>query len=188
MHRDLPPAAESSHEAFNRLAMSGQVQTSVRRCRAVNKRGKPCAAPALKDAELCLAHAGRTKLDARKAAQKSAEVRRQRAIVRSESLRDKLARKLEEHADEVVNAYLRAIRSDDEAVAYRAAEAWLSRVYGRPKETIETSVATPDPLDVAKMTTEERNALKRRLIAQHPDIAEQVLGLRVVRDNGDASD
>jgi hypothetical protein len=34
--------------------------------------------------------------------------------------------------------YLRGVRSEDERVAYRAAEAWLSRVYRRPKETLET--------------------------------------------------
>jgi hypothetical protein len=113
------------------------------------------------------------------------EVRRQRALARTESLRDKLARRLEEHADEVVAAYLRAIRSDDPAVAVRAAEAWLSRVYGRPKETIETTTAVPDPLSVAKMTVEERDALKRRLVAEHPDVVEQILGLRVIRNDGD---
>jgi hypothetical protein len=42
-----------------------------------------------------------------------------------ETLRDKLARKLEEHADEVVDAYLQGIRSDDAHQAYKAAEAWL---------------------------------------------------------------
>jgi hypothetical protein len=33
-----------------------------------------------------------------------------------------------------------------------------------------------DPLDVSKMTREERDALKRRLVAEHPDAARQ-LGL-----------
>jgi homoserine kinase len=153
---------------------------------ALNKRGEPCAAPPLNDGELCLAHPGRTKLDSKKAAERSAEVRRHRALARNESLRDKLARKLEEHADEIVGAFLRGVRSNDPAVAVRAAEAWLSRVYGRPKETIETSVAIPDPLEVAKMTAEERDALKRRLVAQHPEVVEKILGLRVVRDNGEA--
>jgi hypothetical protein len=45
-----------------------------------------------------------------------------------------LARKLEEHADEVVNAYLAGIRSDEPNRAYRAADAWISRVHGQPKE------------------------------------------------------
>jgi hypothetical protein len=31
-----------------------------------------------------------------------------------------------------------------------------------------------DPLDVDSMTREERDALKRRLVAEHPDAARQV--------------
>ena len=80
------------------------------RCGARNRRGDPCAAPALKGAELCLAHSGQTRLDSAKGAQRSAEVRRAKAQARRETLRDKLARELEEHADEVVAAYLAGIR------------------------------------------------------------------------------
>jgi hypothetical protein len=90
-------------------------------------------------------------------------------------LRDKLARELEEHADEVVAAYLAGIRSGDPNRAYRAADAWISRVHGRPKETIETQLpALDDPLDVASMTREPRDKLKRRLLAEHPHLAEQL--------------
>ena len=78
------------------------------------------------------------------------------AQARRETLRDKLARKLEEHADEVVAAYLAGIRSNDPNRAYRAADAWISRVHGRPKETIETNVPATDPFDVAAMPREER--------------------------------
>jgi hypothetical protein len=40
----------------------------------------------------------------------------------------------EEHADEVVAAYLAGIRSDDPNRAYRAADAWISRVLaGAPR-------------------------------------------------------
>jgi hypothetical protein len=42
-------------------------------------------------------------------------------------LRDKPARKLEEHADELVVAYSAGIRSDDPNRAYRAADAWNGR-------------------------------------------------------------
>ena len=146
------------------------------RCGARNKKGDPCAAPALKGAELCLAHSGQTRLDSAKGAQRSAEVRRAKAEALRETLRDKLARELEEHADEVVAAYLAGIRSDDPNRAYRAADAWISRVHGRPKETVENVTAFDDPLDVSKMTREERDRLKRQLIAQHPDAA-RALGL-----------
>lgn len=57
------------------------------------------------------------------------------------------------HAEEITDAYLRGVRSDDERVAYRAAEAWVSRVYGRPKETIETvKPTTSDPLELDQAT------------------------------------
>jgi hypothetical protein len=150
------------------------------RCGARNKQGNPCAAPALKGAELGLAHSGKTRLDSAKGAQRSAEVRRAKAQARRERLRDKLARELEEHADEVVAAYLAGIRSDDPNRAYRAADAWISRVHGRPKETIENVSAWDDPLDVSKMTREERDALKKEILRQHPELAEQY-GLRAVR-------
>jgi hypothetical protein len=91
------------------------------------------------------------------------------AQARRETLRDKLARELEEHADEVVDAYLAGIRSDDPNRAYRAADAWISRVHGRPKETVENVITPDDPLDVASMSREQRVALKRELVRQHPD-------------------
>ena len=183
---------EDATQRFNRLTTAGHYADVQRvparqaeippntlqtgRCGARNKKGDPCAAPALKGAELCLAHSGQTRLDSAKGAQRSAEVRRAKAQARRETLRDKLARKLEEHADEVVAAYLAGIRSADPNRAYRAADAWISRVHGRPKETVENVTAFDDPLDVSKMTREERDTLKRRLMPENPDVA-RALGL-----------
>ena len=89
--------------------------------------------------------------------------------------------KLEEHADEVVAAYLSGIRSDDPNRAYRAADAWISRVHGRPKETVETVTAPDDPLDIASMSREQRDALKREILRQHPELVEQYMGIRDVK-------
>jgi hypothetical protein len=97
---------------------------------------------------------------------------------RRETLRDNLARELEEHADEVVAAYLAGIRSDDPHRAYRAADAWISRVHGRPKETVENVTLPDDPLDIASMTREERDRLKRKLVAANPEAARE-LGLTI---------
>ena len=141
---------------------------------------RPCAAPALKGAALCLAHSGRTRLDSAKGAQRSAEVRRAKAEARRETLQDKLARKLDEHADEVVAAYLAGIRSDDPNRAYRAADAWISRVHGRPKETVENVTAPDESLDVASMSREQREPLKRELLRQNPELAEWYRGLLAV--------
>jgi hypothetical protein len=93
---------------------------------------------------------------------------------RRETLRDKLRRKLEEHTDEVVAAYLAGIRSDDPNRAYRAADAWISRMHGRPKESVDNVAVPHDGLDVAAMTIEERKRLKREILRQHPHLAEQL--------------
>ena len=55
------------------------------RCGARNRKGDPCAAPALEGAALCLAHSGQTRLDSAKGAQRSAEVRRAKAEARRET-------------------------------------------------------------------------------------------------------
>jgi hypothetical protein len=68
-------------------------------------------------------------------------------------------------------AYLAGIRSDDPNRAYRAADAWISRVHGRPTETVENVSAREDPRDVAAMTCEQRDALKRELLRKHPELA-----------------
>jgi hypothetical protein len=82
--------------------------------------------------------------------------------------------------DEVVAAYLAGIRSDDPNRAYRAADAWISRVHGRPKETVENVSSTDDPLDVAAMPREERARLARELALQHPELAQRIMGNRAL--------
>ena len=72
------------------------------------------------------------------------------------------------------------VRSDDPNRAYRAADAWISRVHGRPKETVENVTTADDPLDVASMTREQRDVFKRELLRQHPELAERIAGLRDV--------
>jgi hypothetical protein len=53
-------------------------------------------------------------------------------------------------------------------------------VHGRPKETVENVTALDDPLDVASMSREQRDALKRQILRQHPELAEQYMGTRAV--------
>jgi hypothetical protein len=51
------------------------------------------------------------------------------------------------------------------------------RFTSRPKETIDTQLpALDDPLDIASMTREQRDKLKRTLIARHPHLLDE-LGL-----------
>jgi hypothetical protein len=73
-----------------------------------------------------------------------------------------------ERADRIVDAVIKAA----EAGEWRAA--WLyERVYGKPTERAE--VDTPGSLgDIAAMSTEERRALRRRLLAEYPELCELV--------------
>ena len=88
-----------------------------------------------------------------------------------------MVRKLEEHADEVVAAHLAVSDPMIRTALTPAADAWSSR----PKETIETQPpVSDDPLEIASMTREQRDALKRELLRQHPELAERIAGIRAV--------
>ena len=81
----------------------------------------------------------------------------------------KLAEKTEERADEIIDAYLRAVRGGD----WKAGEAMLSRVYGLP---VARQVVAELPADVtwASMSQEQRQLVR-----------EQVLALRLERAGDD---
>jgi hypothetical protein len=51
--------------------------------------------------------------------------------------------------------------------------AYVQLVYGRQlKQPVDEQPA--DPLDVSAMTRERRDALKRRILAQHPHLVEEL--------------
>ena len=52
----------------------------------------------------------------------------------------------------------------------------LKGSWAGPKETVENVTAIDDPLDVSKLMREERDELKRHLVADYPDAA-RALGL-----------
>jgi hypothetical protein len=49
-------------------------------------------------------------------------------------------------------------------------------VYGRQLQTPSDETTQKDPLDVASMTREERDALKRRILSQHPHLVSELRG------------
>ena len=53
-------------------------------------------------------------------------------------------------------------------------------MHGRPKETVENVTARDDSMDIASMTREQRDALKRELLRQHPELVARIAGLRAV--------
>jgi hypothetical protein len=46
-------------------------------------------------------------------------------------------------------------------------------VHGRRRETVENVNFPEDPLDVAKMSREQRQALKREILRQHPQLVDE---------------
>jgi hypothetical protein len=66
----------------------------------------------------------------------------------------------EEHGREILEVYLQAMRGGD----WRAAEALMSRIYGKPTETVVTHTPpSPEKAVLASMTLEEKLELLRSL-------------------------
>jgi hypothetical protein len=138
---------------------AGPDEIKPRACKALNVRGGPCRSTSVGESGLCAFHDGNTPLGtaegARRAAARSADVRRERAVRRSMTLRDLMAAELERRAEEIVAAYLTAgIEQGD----WRALDALVSRVHGKPKETVETIQRSQTEEAWAGMTPEERRA------------------------------
>ena len=94
---------------------------------------------------------------------------------RHASVRDALAARAEELADKILAAYEAGLDADDPVVRVRSADVLMSRVFGRPKETIE-QVKPPVPAElqaVRDMSAEEREELWRRLVAAEEGIDPQ---------------
>lgn len=74
------------------------------------------------------------------------------------------------------SSLLAAVRSGD----WRAAEAWLTRVYGHPVEPIE--VSSPDALDLIQLSSSELEVLRLRLLKEWEIEQGNVYPLRRQRD------
>lgn len=78
---------------------------------------------------------------------------------------------------DVLAALRRGLKDPDSAKASRTAVAYVQLVYGRQLQQKEDEQPTgSDPLDIASMTREQRDALKRKLLAKHPHLVDE-LGL-----------
>ena len=141
-------------------------------CVAVSKKtGKRCTAYAVAGRDLCAGHAGLGKLgmDPRKAAEASARARRARLERRKQAAeggyREQLRQMFEEHAAEILARKLEIIRNGSDTDALRAIEQTESRIYGKPKETVETrSTEIPEQLaEIRALPFEQKLALLRQL-------------------------
>jgi hypothetical protein len=93
-----------------------------------------------------------------------ARIRRQHAEERKLSILDRMARRLEADAAEIVDELRAAGRSGD----WRATEALLTRVYGKPVERVEAATET---LDVRATTPAQRQAAIAAMVEAYPGLA-----------------
>jgi hypothetical protein len=79
--------------------------------------------------------------------------------------REQLRRMFEEHAAEILARKLEIIRNGSNTDPLRAIEQTESRIYGKPKETVETrSTEIPEQLaEIRAMPFEQKLALLRQL-------------------------
>jgi hypothetical protein len=68
-------------------------------------------------------------------------------------------------------ALRRGLEDKDAGKAAAVAVSYVQLVYGRQLQQPADETAASDPLDVSQMTREERDALKRRILSQHPHLA-----------------
>jgi hypothetical protein len=87
------------------------------------------------------------------------------------------AHELESDQEALVQALKDGIRLPDRKAAAQAAMRDVQLVYGSQLQRPEDELAVGDRLDVGSMTREERNRLKRRLLAQHPELVDEYRGL-----------
>jgi hypothetical protein len=143
-------------------------------CAATRKDGQPCTSNAAintGDGTLCAGHAGRGFGGDPAAWSKQAhaiglEKRREKARQRKMTVLDHLAAAVQRDALEIATELRDAGRSGD----WRATEALLTRVYGKPVERVEQI----EHVDVRQLTGEQRAAMMAKLIAENPGLAELV--------------
>jgi hypothetical protein len=142
-------------------------------CAGTRKDGQRCRSYAVKagDGTLCAGHAklgiaSNVKQYQPLATAASAKAARERALKRKLKPLDYLALVVERDAQQIANELRAAGRSGD----WRATEALLTRVYGKPVERVEQI----ESVDVRDMTSEQRSAMMAKLLAENPGLAELV--------------
>lgn len=91
------------------------------------------------------------------------------------AVRERAAAALDNDFPAVPAALRRGLQDKDAGKAARTAVAYVQLVYGRQLQQPEDEMPT-DPLDVSAMTREQRNALKRRILAKHPQLVQELTG------------
>jgi hypothetical protein len=166
---------ETEAERFLRLTQLEPAPKKTpqrRRCSGIKRNGERCRAWAVTGTDQCAGHLKLVPLDSaigvagrRKAAEK-------RRLARM-NVRDRLAHELDSDQEALVQALKDGIRLPDRKAAAQAAIRYVQLVYGSQLQRPEDEPAADDPLDIASMTREERDRLRRKLEAEHPELAER---------------
>jgi hypothetical protein len=90
--------------------------------------------------------------------------------------RERAAAALDDDWPQVLAALRRGLEDKDAAKAARTAVAYVQLVYGRQLQQPADEAQSADPLDVSAMSREERDALKRRILARHPHLVSELRG------------
>jgi hypothetical protein len=85
-------------------------------------------------------------------------------------------RALDDDWPDVLAALRRGLKADKPSEASRAAVAYVQLVYGRQLQQPSDEAPTVDALDVASMTRDQRAALRARVLAEHPHLADELRG------------
>lgn len=139
-----------------------------RQCAALNKQGEPCKAPPVHGQQKCAGH-----LHLGVSANPSANANLANASRRATSaakreakqlgFTDVLALKLHQEREALANQWIAEGKRD-----WRATEGALTRLYGKPKETVELTGG----LDLTAMSKDEREALVRQALLDSPGVLE----------------
>jgi len=160
-------------------------ETQSRQCVAFNKKGERCKAWALRDGELCPAHAGVTtqNLDPHKGAAASAESRRQKEKERAKDLLEILHEKIQQRAPDLVDVAINKALDGDS----RTLEMLLNRVYGKPTARIETTAEITENVNWGEKTPEERAAYREELLKRARNLHSRFVDVDEA-DSDDADD
>jgi hypothetical protein len=91
------------------------------------------------------------------------------------SVRERAAAGLDDDFPAVLAALRRGLEDKDARKPAAVAVSYLQLVYGRQLQQ-PADEAPSDPLKVSAMMREQRDALKRRILAQHPHLVSQLQG------------
>jgi hypothetical protein len=137
----------------------------AKRCASLTKAGNPCRSSAVGEDGLCAYHAGRTPLGTGEWAEKAAEgtrrARREKVEARRRDALDWAADLIAERGETIAKAFIHAAEKGD----WRASEALMNRIYGKPEETVTRVDANPAAQVLKSMSLEEKLELLQRLQA-----------------------